>query len=60
MDVKLRNDSGQAALELAVLVGLIAMVALGVLIFMGSNTSHSLQNSADAVNSATQPYSPTQ
>jgi Flp pilus assembly pilin Flp len=46
------DDSGQGTLEYGLVLGLIAMIAVGTLLLLGNDTSSSLRSSAASINSA--------
>ena len=45
----LHDERGQGSLEYGLIVGLIAMIAVGVLLLFGNDTNTSLQNSGNAI-----------
>ncbi len=49
------DECGQGTLEYGLVLGLIAMIAVGTLLLIGNDTDSSLYNSAAAINSASKP-----
>ncbi len=45
----LHDESGQGTLEYGLILGLIAMVVVGIMLVFGSDTNTSLQNSANSM-----------
>ncbi len=48
----LLDESGQGTLEYGLVLGLIAMIAVGSLLLLGTDTNSSLSDSAASINSA--------
>jgi Flp pilus assembly pilin Flp len=48
----LLDESGQGTLEYGLVLGLVAMIAVGSLILFGADTNSSLSSSAASINSA--------
>jgi Flp pilus assembly pilin Flp len=54
----LLDERGQGTLEYGLILGLIAMIAVGALLLVGNDTNGSLQHSASSFNNSTlRPYS---
>ena len=47
---KVRDDKGASLVEYALLLALIAVVAIGALIFLGNTVNNTLNNVANAIN----------
>jgi pilus assembly protein Flp/PilA len=46
----LRSDDGQGLVEYALIIALVAVVAIGVLAFLGSTANSQLNSAASAIN----------
>ena len=51
----LLDERGQGTLEYGLILGLIAMIAVGALLLVGNDTNSSLSSSASKFNSSSQP-----
>ena len=59
----LRDESGQGTLEYGLILGLIAMISVGIMLVFGNDTNTSLQSSASSIGAsssanAASPFSP--
>jgi Flp pilus assembly pilin Flp len=53
----LLDERGQGTLEYGLILGLVAMIAVGAMLLVGNDTNQSLQHSASSFNNSTlQPY----